>query len=214
MLEGYSDAHGKIKELVREYSKSVIVKPSGMTVNHKGQLVNEISHYSEEEDVIYMEDNIDNDLYADTYKHEFGHFLDAHLGRPSMGENFTYAMQADKEMLLYETGENSFIWKEMLENLGSGNALYNMYISDILSAQFYDELEIMQEIKTMYYENNAAFYGHAEEYWDGIIGPKCAANREIFANVCALYSENDVQSVEFLEKWFPNVSRRFWKELE
>ena len=71
LLDGYRKAEKRIKELVKEYSEKITVKPTGMTVNQKGQLVSEISHYSEEDDVIYMEDNVDNDLYADTYKHEF-----------------------------------------------------------------------------------------------------------------------------------------------
>ena len=136
------------------------------------------------------------------------------LGRPSMGENFTYAMQADKDMLLYPMGDKGFVWNDMLEDLIQGNVLHNMYISDMLSAQFYDAPEVMQAIKDTYDGQNAAFYGHGDTYWEGIEGPVCAPARETFAELCALYSENDKQSIKFVEKWFPNVVKRFWKELE
>lgn len=213
LVEGYKDANERIKSLVAKYSVNVAVQPTEMIVNSKGQLVSETSHYSEESNIIYMEDNIDNDSYADAYRHEFGHYIDAQLARPSLTENFTYAMQADRDVLLFVDDRGERNLDNMLNELVNCNALDNMYISDILSAQFFDEQEVMERILETYYDNNAAFYGHEKKYWEGVDAPKQAVNRETFAELFALYSENDKESVSFVEKWFPNTTKRFWKEV-
>ena len=41
-----------------------------------------------------------------------------------------------------------------------------------------------------------------------------AVEREIFANLFGIYSENNYAVVDFVEKYFPNTTTRFKKSLE
>ena len=77
---------------------------------------------------------------------------------------------------------------------------------DILSAVFRNDTAV----RKIYENNYQAFYGHDKWYWMEREG---SVQKEIFANLFAIYTENEPQSVSFVEKNFPNTVIRFRKEL-
>ncbi|MBO5036022.1 MAG: hypothetical protein J6D42_02970 [Clostridia bacterium] len=157
-----------------------------------------------------MDEAKDNEEYAITFRHEYGHFADAQLKRPSMDGIFTEAITADCDWYVttYDYGQDNL--QTMLGELESSDALDSRYLSDMLSGMFHNDPIIIET----YYRNGAAFYHHTDTYWDGITGPQMAVEREIFANLFGIYSENDKAVVGFVEKYFPNTTARFKKSLE
>ena len=64
-------------------------------------------------------------------------------------------------------------------------------------------------MSTTYYNLGVAQYGHDDSYWSEIEGPKKAVEGEVFADLFAIYAENDHATVRFVEEWFPNITQSF-----
>lgn len=156
-----------------------------------------------------MDEGKCNEEYAETFRHELGHFVDAQLGRPSLEENFEYAIEADMYWFNSSTNDGITNKKNMLLDLSSSEVIGNRYISGILSGLFLNDTVV----RKTYYEAGASYYYHKNEYWFEITGPKKAVEREVFANLFAIYAENDKMTVKFIEKWFPNMAKRFLKDI-
>ncbi len=156
-----------------------------------------------------MDEGKCNEEYAETFRHELGHFVDAQLGRPSLEENFEYAIEADMYWFNSSTNDGITNKKNMLLDLSSSEVIGNRYISGILSGLFLNDTVV----RKTYYEAGASYYCHKNEYWFEITGPKKAVEREVFANLFAIYAENDKMTVKFIEKWFPNMAKRFLKDI-
>ena len=80
-------------------------------------------------------------------------------------------------------------------------AKYDRCISDILSATYKNDPLIQKR----YFSEGLSYYQHDNQYWDR------GRNREneVFANLFAIYSNNDTETVEFISKNFPNTDRVF-----
>jgi len=206
----FKNADANILKVVECFSNNLNVDRCRKTMNPDGQFVTEISHYTEADNTIYMDETKDNEEYAITFRHEYGHFTDAQLNRPSMDGIFTEAITADCDWYntTYDDGLNNL--NIMLDELENSDVLDSRYLSDILSGMFRNDPIIVET----YYRNGVAFYHHTDTYWDGITGPPMAVEREIFANLFGIYSENDEAVVSFVEKYFPNITARFKKALE
>ena len=205
----FNEANNEIIKLLNEYSDDLNISPVRESINHLGVPIKETSHYSESENVIRLDERKDDFEYIQTLRHELGHFVDANLSRPSLTENFQYAIEADAEW--FNMGLNDI--DDLLQNL-SGVSLYSRYISDILSGLFNDNRDIIQHIAGYYNSEGASFYGHAYSYWKGVSGPDNAVQREVFADLFAIYTENNTEIISFTEKWFPNASNYVRKCLE
>ncbi|MBQ4648475.1 MAG: hypothetical protein IJB76_04875 [Clostridia bacterium] len=203
--EGFRNATDEIKQITERFSSNLNVGKCRKKLNYNGQFVSEISHYSEIDNIIRMDETKDNEEYAITFRHEYGHFADAQLGRPSMTENFNYALGADYEWYNPSNEEGSQNLNNLLEELENSSAFDSRYLSDILSGVFHNNTMIMDR----YYQNGAAYYHHSNSYWDGLNGPEKAVEREVFANLFGIYAENDADVVGFVEKYFPNTTTRF-----
>jgi len=158
-----------------------------------------------------MDENEDDYEYAETWKHEVGHFIDHQMGWVSHSERFAVAKDLDIELLKSGTGIETVA--EMLKELKNSLALDDRYVSDILSGLFYDEPRIRTAIEVTYDRLGVAMYNHEDKYWSGKDGPKKAVEGEIFADLFAIYTENNTDTVNFIEKWFPNITSEFKKEL-
>lgn len=170
-----------------------------------------MSHYSQDENILRMEDNVDNDEYAEIFKHELGHFIDAQLGRISTSENFGYAIQADKYWLDLSREEGIGNINRMIEELSDLPAVMDCrYVSDIFSGVL---MGGDSKIRKLYYSMDYAYYGHEYEYWTGDKGPEKAVEKEAFADLFAIYAENNSTTVKFVERWFPNTAKRFKTEI-
>lgn len=175
----------------------------------------EESHYKPNERCIHMRANLEEDVdqYTDVFRHEFGHFVDHKLDFVSSSAEFKNAIQQDKKMR--QPGEEN--WTEtvqsMMEDLMVNNAVDSTYISDIFSGLYMNDTRI-----TEYYCDitGLAFYGHELEYWTGADSkaPPDPVEKEVFANLFGIYSENQSAAIEYVEKWFPNTTECFRKILE
>lgn len=165
--------------------------------------------------VIHMDERVDDDEYAETFKHELGHFVDDKMGCPSCLEEFSCAIQADLDRFIsVSTGIGML--GDMLGELIESPALENRYLSDIFSAMFHeaDAARQWNAVKTAYDALGVPIYGHEADYWTGRKGPENAVQLEVFADMFAILSENNSETVQFVEKWLPNTASRFRTELE
>ena len=206
----FKNADSNILKTVERLSDNLNVERCRKTLNLDGEFVTEISHYTEADNTIYMDEAKDDEEYAITFRHEYGHFADAQLNRPSMDGIFTEAITADCDWYATTSDFGRDNLQTMLGELESSDALDSRYLSDMLSGMFHNDPIVIET----YYRNGAAFYHHTDTYWDGITGPQMAVEREIFANLFGIYSENDEAVVSFVEKYFPNITARFKKALE
>ena len=203
--EIYSYSDGNIKEIVKKYGSSCIVCSSNTKVDIMGRQTAECSHYSPSDKKIYMNEFKDNEEYALTFCHEFGHYIDDAFGKASLNENFEYAIEADKQWINLSSEEGIETYKDMLTELAKSSVIDNRYVSDILSGMFLND----KYLQIAYNTSGSPFYGHRTSYWLGVDGPDKAVNIEVFADLMGIYSENDAEVVAFTEKWFPNTTSRF-----
>lgn len=211
MIESYSNSDDIIIKNINEFASKIAVDRTSLVLNEKLQLVMDEPHYNEGDQIIYMDENVDGDEYAETWKHEVGHFIDHQMGMISQTAEFRIAKESDIKLFKSKLGKA--IVDRMTRELKSSPALENRYVSDILSGLFYDEERIRVDIKATYSHQGLAMYGHDDKYWSGEDGPKKAVEGEVFADLFAIYTENNPDTVKFMEKWFPNITDRFKKEL-
>lgn len=162
---------------------------------------------------IYMDEHVDNDEYAEIFKHELGHFIDEKMGCPSCEENFGCAIWADIDWFISaESGVKTL--GMMLGELSSSSAMDNRYLSDILSAMFHSTRRQWNAVMTTYDTLGVPVYGHEANYWTGKKRPENAVQLEVFADIFAIYVENDPETIRFVKKWFPNITNRFSSDLK
>ena len=154
-----------------------------------------------------MDEKKDTEEYVMTFRHEYGHFADEQLGRPSLQEDFRMAIQADFFWYDRNTDYGEKNLENLLIELEGSNTFDSRYFSDILSGIFHND----RFIRDIYDKNGVAFYGHTNYYWAGISGPEQAVEREVFADLFAIYTENDEEIVAFVENNFPNTTMQFKK---
>lgn len=168
----------------------------------------EKSHYDADDNCIYMNECYDDDLYSDVFRHEFGHFADCHLGDLSLRKEFQDAVKADKK--LWNPGNDN--WSEnieqMMNNLVESEAVHCHYISDLFSGMFLNDSKVVEAYSD---KTGLAFRGHENEYWLETLStaPEHAIERETFANLFGVFTENDSSAVQYVQRWFPNSSRCF-----
>lgn len=203
--DGFSNAIGDVKRLIHEHSNKLTVARCRDYIDSNGRLKVEGCHYDQSEKTIRMDERMDDDSYSDVFRHEMGHFTDDQIGRPSLSEEFGQAIEADFYWYNPETEYGKKNMEQMLSDLPSSSAYHCQHFSDILSGVFRNDRMI---IKT-WEDNGDAYYGHRNEYWDGLAGPDHAVEREVFADLFAIYAENDADTVSYVEKIFPNTAIRF-----
>lgn len=74
---------------------------------------------------------------------------------------------------------------------------------------------MIQKLIETYENNGMSFYGHDNNtYWFAWAAEDKIVQRETFANLFAIFASGDNNSRAFVEKWFPNTTSRFKKEIE
>lgn len=196
VIDSFSNAPEQIREVVNKYDKHL---------EHVGYTNDEDGSYYSKDDGIMMKEGISDDEYSSTFRHEYGHYIDDTMGElfQNVSDNslFQCAYQIEKEHLYDNLGG-------LLNNLQmNDNVLESNYISDILSALSENDFDI----KCFYLEKTCGFFGHDDEYWEE---RENAGRSETFANLFAIYAENNSDVVAFTEKWFPELSRQFKNSIE
>lgn len=193
--------------MIEKYADKFKIGNTIEYIDDYGEKRMQASHYDFKTNTIYMNENKDDDEYAETFRHEYGHFIDHMIGDYSDSNSFKEAFDKDAERFskISDVGVQNI--HEIIQEILITDIKYSQYISDILSALTHNNPDIVHS-----YENcGYAFYGHDNFYWDGLTGKKNAAKKECFANIFSLYTENNEQYVDFIEKWFPNITDAFKK---
>ena len=191
MTKAFDNAPDWIKSEVAAHGNKVKVKDKPCR-----------SHYTPSEKRIYMDPRYDDDEYAEVFKHEFGHYIDHAHGWLSQSPAFVNAYRKDCENLDITTWDGAQSTNKMLTELMNGeSAKYDRCISDILSATYNND----PLIENRYFSEGLSYYQHDNSYWAR------GQNREneVFANLFAIYSNNDIETIYFISKHFPNTDKAF-----
>lgn len=210
IIERFENVSDCIKSVVEKYEKKIEVEPTRVYFDEHGNEKCEKSHYSEKEKIVRIDKNKCNEEYIKTFKHEMGHYIDDHLGGIASSDDFEAAIYAD--ITWYDNNNEFGIQnrERMIEEIINSDVADDRYVSDIMSAIFLNDKKIIKK----YDDVGATFYGHDTEYWLEEKGPKKAVNKEVFADVFAIYVENDKSSIFFVEKFLPNITCRFKQEMQ
>ncbi len=194
--ELYDNAPDKIKDAVQEYGvKTKIESTSG----------DDPSHYDRREKIIRMEDNLDNDEYAEILSHEYGHCYDQQKGDISQKSAFKEAVSKDMGKYDKSNPEGESAFNSMLDELMNSDAAYDRAISDNLSAYFQNDTAVIRR----YWDEGAPYYCHPNGYWQIEGNIEC----ELFANCFSMYSQNNADSCDFMARYFPNTWEQFLNSL-
>lgn len=204
-----------IAKRVNEFASDLVIKNCKRHLSPTGGIEIEEPCFDPKDKIIHMDESVDDDEYAETFKHELGHFIDDKMGCPSCSEEFTCAIQADLDRFMSASTGIGMLG-DMLGELMKSPALEDRYLSDIFSAMFHEADAVRQwnAVETTYNAVGVPIYGHEADYWTGRKGPKNAVQMEIFADMFAILSENNSEIVQFVERWLPNTVSRFRTELE
>ena len=160
---------------------------------------------------------MNNAEYADVLKHEMGHFVDHMMGTPSDTAAFLQAME--KECGKYDTSTaiGNLNMEEMLDDLFNTGACFDRNVTDILSALFRNHPIIQARFDKECVTGYVAYYMHNNDYWDACDENGQSYNKrskEIFANLFAIVTDNYRISVNFVERWFPDINGEMARCLE
>lgn len=215
VADSLSQCEAVIAKRVNEFASDLVIKNCKRHISPTRGIEIEEPCFDPEDKVIHMDERVDDDEYAETFKHEFGHFIDDRMGCLSCKEGFRSAIQSDLDQFTFASiGIRTL--GEMLGELLESSALENRYLSDIFSAMFYgnDTARHWNAVTTVYKSLGVPIYGHDVDYWTGRDGPENAAQLEIFADMFAIFAENAPETVRFVEKWLPNTVNQFRNELK
>jgi len=200
--EAFADAPQGLIETVNEYAKGLKqIKDSGYVINANGERVKEGCYYSDGSDTIVMNEEMTNAEYSEVFPHEFGHYIDCQRGWESTGLEFSNAIQRDIASMDKSTIAGSIRLHDMLDDAFSTGAAYDRAVSDIISAAFGNDPEIVKRFD----DEDVAYYRHTRDYWSipGMI------QKEIYANSMAIQVGQARESRNFIERWFGNLDGCF-----
>lgn len=191
VYDAFENAPDEIKALVNQYARYLTVVDIKETDRVK------TCHYNLLDRVIRMEPTLKDDEYAEIFSHEYGHFVDHSLDRPSNTQGFRDAMSKDLAQYDLSTDEGYENFNCMLDASVDSEAAYDRAVSDILSAFFLNHPAIQQK-----FDSEAInYYGHANEYWARPGAREC----EVFANIFSMAAQSNTESCEFVKAYFPNT---------
>lgn len=211
MIDSFSNAPEQITEVVNKYWDSLnYIEEQTLDFDEEtGELKEITSQYcsSSTERYIIINRKKQNDEYGIIFRHEYGHYIDDVIGKYSESKAFDEAFQMDKRNFDNSKDKGIANLEKMLQDLPeNASAFESRYISDILSALTTNGSFVDTKVKKTYQENQKAFYDH--KWWKYKESEKVCQN-EIFANLFAIYTENNSDVVSFAEKWFPNLTEQF-----
>lgn len=200
--EAFADAPQELVETLNDYSDGLkYIKDSGYELNENGQMVKLGCYYEDGSDTITMDEHMTDAEYAEVFPHEFGHYVDCQKGWESTDADFTQAIQEDIGAFDKLTPEGKAHFNDMLDDAFSTGAAYDRSVTDILSAMFGNDSDIIQRFN----DENVAYYQHTNDYWSipGMI------QKEIYANNMAIQVSQTRVSKNFIERWFGSTTSCF-----
>lgn len=166
-----------------------------------GQRVKDGCYYSPVDHQVRMDETLSDEEYGEILPHELSHFLDHERGWESRSPDFVNAVQADFSSMDKSTVEGRARMNEMLDDAFSTGAAFDRNVSDIISAVFVNDPEIVQR----FHEEGVPYYQHSNEYW----ADPFTREAEIYANNGAVRCSDERISKNFLERYFSNTYNQF-----
>lgn len=170
---------------------------TGYSYNNVGQRVKDGCYYFPGDHQVRMDETLSDEEYGEILPHELSHFLDHERGWESRSSAFIKAVQADFNSMDKSTPEGRARMNEMLDDAFSTGAAFDRNVSDIMSAVFTNDPEIVQR----FYMEGVPYYGHGDDYW----ADPFSREAEIYANNGAVRCSDERISKNFLERYFPNT---------
>lgn len=170
---------------------------TGYSFNDVGQRVKDGCYYSPSDHQVRMDETLSDEEYGEILPHELSHFLDHERGWESRSSAFVGAVQADFDSMDKSTPEGRARMNEMLDDAFSTGAAFDRNVSDIMSAVFTNDPEIVQR----FYMEGVPYYRHSDDYW----AEPFSREAEIYANNGAVRCSDERISKNFLERYFPNT---------
>lgn len=174
---------------------------TGYSFNEIGQRVKDGCYYSPVDHQVRMDETLSDEEYGEILPHELSHFLDHERGWESRSPDFVNAVQADFSSMDKSTVEGRARMNEMLDDAFSTGAAFDRNVSDIISAVFVNDPEIVQR----FHEEGVPYYQHSNEYW----ADPFSREAEIYANNGAVRCSDERISKNFLERYFSNTYNQF-----
>lgn len=175
-------------------------------LNKYGERDKETCHYSQDGKYIAMHENMTNAEYVDVIEHELGHFIDDALGRPSTDTIFSQAFENVVARYNPDTLDGKRLLNDMLDDAMSTGAAFDRNITDIISAITTNNTMVVQRFIN---ENiSKRYFHHGDDYWKrlNVNGmPDETGKKETFANLFAIETGGYRISVNFIERWFPEL---------
>ena len=191
--ETFNKAYNTMPDNMRSVTDKFLEELKIKIVNDKGP------HFNGAEGVIYFDKKgIKNNS---TILHEFGHFVDLHLGK-MYNSNVFHSM--------YNSRFSEVLYNEVsaLRNLVMRNKLN-------LEKEFLDKFDVLSEktaglqdiIDAIYAGRSSLMYGHGPSYY----AQEQMQNAEISANMFSITAEGKADQIEFIEKYLSDSYEMFKK---
>lgn len=224
VIEGFSNASDDILNISMTCASNLrgVYSTASKAIISDGRLIKPVSHYDFSEKCIYMDESKSEEEYMRTFRHEYGHFIDYSLGKVSEKPEFVKAFEDDAQ--LYDVSKDDGIKRlrdlqmEIADNI---HAFASEYVTDIISALTRNDTAFIRKYTEnatqtspydlFYYEKmeGAGMSGHTDLYWDD--GPHMSRQKEAFADLFAIWTENNPIVQKFVCDHFPNLSGMFEK---
>lgn len=195
--KSFSKAPRAISSVLETYSDHLRpTADTGYSYNKHGQRVKDSCYYSPADHQVRMDERLGDEEYGEILPHELVHFMDHERGWESRSDVFHSAIQADLASM-DTTPEGRMKLAEMLDDAFSTGAAFDRHVSDILSAVFVNDPEIIQRFNA----EGVAYYYHNDEYWSEPYNREA----EIYADMGAVRCFDERISKNFLKRYFPNI---------
>lgn len=192
----YAQANPKIIELLNKYACELRGIHGGI----------EGSYYSPVGQHIVMDESYNHSEYTDVLKHELGHFIDHMSGDTSLSSEFANAIAVVNNRFDTSVPEGRTLINEMMDDLFSTGAGNDRSVTDTISALFKNNEIVSNRFIQEAIIGYTANYQHGDEYW---YSSDKMVPKEVFANLFAVYTDERRTSVDFLERWFPEITDAF-----
>ena len=209
----YAGSPDAIRSLLNHYGSQLKgVEESGHGTNEYGMTVKNGSFYSPKTQKVYMNEDMNDAEYTDVLKHELGHYMDHMLGTPSESADFMDAVQKGTDSISSSTAEGRQQLTDMLDDLFSTGACYDRNVTDIISALTRNDPIVLDRFDKECVTGYVANYTHRNDYWDQTDtngNSYHKREKEIFANCFAIATDGNRISVDFVQRWFPSITKSF-----
>lgn len=164
------------------------------------------AYYSPSRKEIVMTKEYTNDVYQEVFKHEFGHYVDHANGWLSEQTEFKKAFEETCKRLDlsdFKGADNSM--KLFTAVRKSDIAKFDHHLQDIFSSIYVNDYLVVNTFMS----EGCEFYHHENDYW----ATDHNRENEIFADLFAIYSSGDKETISFVENNFSELSTTFKKIL-